>query len=121
MTHHTRAQDGGAQDTAQAGERTRKSAPVSGCAILTLPLKGEYFDAIKSGEKTEEFRLVTPYWTKRLKGRSYAAVTLTLGYPGRGDAERRLTLPWRGYTVKTITHPHFGDDPVEVFAIKVTP
>ena len=26
---------------------------------------------------------------------------------------------WRGYTIKTITHPHFGEGPVQVFAIKV--
>ncbi|MCP3582304.1 hypothetical protein NLN00_23805, partial [Escherichia coli] len=24
-----------------------------------------------------------------------------------------------GYEIKTITHPHFGDKPVKVFAIKV--
>lgn len=89
-------------------------------STLTLPLKGIYFDQIKSGEKTEEYRLVTPFWIKRLAGRAYDYIVLTKGYPKADDAERRLTVPWRGYTLKTITHPHFGPDPVEVFAIRVS-
>lgn len=88
--------------------------------VLTLPLKGEYFDAIKAGAKPEEFRRLTPYWRKRIEGRVYDLIELTKGYPALGDLERRLTLPWRGYRVITITHPHFGADPVEVFAIAVT-
>jgi hypothetical protein len=86
---------------------------------LVLPVKGVYFDQIKAGTKPEENRLCTPYWRKRLEGRTYDAVTITKGYPARDNAERRLTFPWRGYTVKTITHEHFGPEPVEVFAIKV--
>lgn len=86
---------------------------------LTLPVKGIYFDQIKAGTKPEEFRLCTPYWRKRLEGRTYDQVTITWGYPARDDTERRLTFPWRGFTVKTITHEHFGPEPVEVFAIKV--
>ncbi len=27
--------------------------------------------------------------------------------------------PWRGFSRNVITHPHFGDYPVEVFAIHV--
>ena len=86
---------------------------------LILPLKGIYFDQIKTGEKTEEYRLVTPFWSKRLEGRNYDNVILTRGYPKRTDSERRLVLPWQGYTRKTITHPFFGDKPVDVYAIKV--
>lgn len=88
-------------------------------ATLTLALKGEYFDAIKAGTKSEEFRLVTPYWRKRLEGRHYDYIELTRGYPKRGDSTRRMTLPWKGYRLRNITHPHFGADPVEVFAINV--
>ena len=29
---------------------------------LVLPLKSEYFDAIKDGTKAEEFRLCNAYW-----------------------------------------------------------
>lgn len=90
-------------------------------AVLTLALNGEYFDQIKAGAKLEEYRLVKPYWAKKLAERSYSRIVLTRGYPAADDAERRLERPWRGYVVKTITHPHFGPDPVEVFAINVAP
>jgi len=88
---------------------------------LTLPLKREYFEAIRDGTKTEEYRLCTPYWQKRLYSPfgSYDQIVLTLGYPARDDHGRRLVRPWRGFTIKTITHPHFGPLPVKVFAIKV--
>lgn len=88
-------------------------------ATLTLAVKGEYFDAIKAREKPEEYRLCTPYWQKRLEGRTYDRIELTRGYPKRGDLSRRLNLPWQGYRVKTLTHPHFGENPVTVFAINV--
>lgn len=90
-------------------------------ATLQLALKAEYFEAIRDGRKPEEFRLCTPYWHKRLTGRHYEHLVLTLGYPQKADEKRRLTLPWRGYVVKTITHPHFGPSPVQVFAIQVAP
>ena len=86
---------------------------------ITLPLKGEYFDAIKAGTKAEEYRLCNLYWGMRLLGRSYDTITLTKGYPSRHDTERRLVLPWRGFAIKVITHPHFGNEPVSVFAIDV--
>lgn len=86
---------------------------------LTLPLKAKYFNEIKSEEKAREFRLTTDYWRKRLEGREYDRIVLTLGYPKADDHEKRLERPWRGYEVTTITHEHFGGKPVEVFAIVV--
>lgn len=86
---------------------------------LTLPLKAEYFDAIRDGSKLEEFRLVTPFWFRRLSGRAFSKIVLTKGYPKAGDLDRRIERPWRGYSIKTLTHPHFGPDPVTVFAIVV--
>lgn len=88
-------------------------------ATLTLALKATYFDAIASGIKPEEYRLVTPYWTKRLEGRTYDEIVLTRGYPRRDDRSRRLVMPWRGCQRKIIQHPHFGPSPVEVYAIAV--
>lgn len=35
-------------------------------AVLKLTVKKEWFDLIKSGEKTEEYREVKKYWYKRL-------------------------------------------------------
>ncbi len=87
--------------------------------VLPLPLKGVYFDQIKSGEKLEEYRLVTDFWRKRIEGRSYDRIVLTRGYPAKSDTERRIERPWRGFRKITITHERFGPDPVEVFAIKV--
>lgn len=86
---------------------------------LTIPVKGIYFDQIKAGTKHEEFRLVTGYWVKRLRGRAYDQIVLTRGYPKADDHARRLVLPWNGYRVTVITHEHFGPEPVKVFAIDV--
>jgi hypothetical protein len=88
---------------------------------LQLALKAEYFDAIKAGTKPEEYRLATSFWKARLEGRTFSRLILTKGYPARADEARRIELPWRGYTMKTITHPHFGIVPAEVFAIRVAP
>jgi hypothetical protein len=88
---------------------------------LQLALKGCYFDEIRDGTKVEEFRLITPYWVKRLEGRDYGQIILTKGYPKADDQSRRLVRPWRGMRRTTITHPHFGAEPVEVFAIRVNP
>ncbi|WP_395026344.1 ASCH domain-containing protein [Comamonas odontotermitis] len=86
---------------------------------LHLPLKREYFEAIRDCTKPEEFRLCTPHWAKRLEGREYDQIVLTLGYPARDAHARRLVRPWRGFTIKTITHQHFGTEPVLVYAIDV--
>lgn len=86
---------------------------------LTLNLKGVYFDQIAAGTKPEEYRLANDYWRNRLVGRTFRNVIVKRGYPKNGDASRVLVLPWRGYTLKAITHPHFGPKPVEVFAINV--
>lgn len=86
---------------------------------LQLAVKSEYFDAIKSGEKTEEYRLVNDYWWTRLVGRHFDRLIITKGYPRRDDAGRRIECKYCGYEIKEITHPHFGSEPVEVFAIKV--
>lgn len=88
-------------------------------ADLILPLKREYFDAIKRGDKTEEYRLFNDFWRKRIEGREFSNIVLTLGYPKADDASRRLSYPWRGYVLKTITHPHFDNRPTKVFAIRV--
>ncbi|ELO4917962.1 ead/Ea22-like family protein [Escherichia coli] len=88
-------------------------------ANLQLAVKGEYFDAMIRGEKTEEYRLCNDYWDKRIMFREYDRLIITKGYPKRDDSSRRIDVPYSGYEIKTITHPHFGDKPVKVFAIKV--
>lgn len=91
-------------------------------ADLIIPIKGIYFDQIASGEKLEEYRLVNGYWIKRLRNRAYDRIILLRGYPKGGGIEgkTRLTRQYRGEMIRTITHPHFGPEPVEVYAIDVS-
>ena len=86
--------------------------------ILTLNVKKEYFDAIKDGTKKEEYRLVKPYWIKRL-AKDYDEVHILCGYPRKDDIAKRLIFPYRGWIRKEITHRHFGREPVKVFAIRL--
>lgn len=88
-------------------------------AVLMLPVKGIYFDQMKVGTKVFEYRLRTPYWRKRLEGRTYDRVCVTRGYPSASDHDRRLVVAWLGYEEQTLTHEFFGPDPVEVFAIRI--
>ena len=88
-------------------------------STLHLAVKRVYFDSIKAGCKGEEYRLVTPYWTKRIEGRVYDTICVTLGYPSHADVERFMHFPWIGYKRKRITHPEFGPEEVEVYAISL--
>lgn len=86
-------------------------------ADLHLNLKGEYFDQIKAGTKQFEFRLAAK-WLKRLEGKTFDRVFFKRGYPKSTDHEKIEVRPWRGFEIQTITHSHFGDDPVDVCAIR---
>ena len=48
--------------------------------VLHLNLYRKYFDQILKGEKTTEYREVTPYWSKRLEGRHYDVIQFRNGY-----------------------------------------
>lgn len=92
---------------------------------LKLHLKFEYFDAIKAGEKREEFRLVSK-WQKVLQPEGlpntsaiFEKIELYRGYPKKGDTKSLLVRPWKGWTIKRIRHPHFGPKEVHVYAIVV--
>lgn len=87
--------------------------------ILTLNLKKIYFEQIKNKTKTEEYRIVKPYWEKRLIGVNYDKLIIKMGYPSSIEKEKIIELPWHGYEKKQITHAEFGDSPVWVFAIKL--
>ena len=86
--------------------------------ILHLNLKAIYFDQIKSGEKKFEYRQKTSYWTRRIEGHHYGNIAIKSGYPKVGDSHRIIIRPWRSYEIQTILHPHFGADPVEVYALR---
>ncbi len=62
---------------------------------LTLPLKGEWFDMIKSGIKKEEYREINPYWVIRLfpkSERSYIKEYCLDGLSKLSTADARLVL-----------------------------
>ena len=89
---------------------------------LTLPLQRKWFDMIKSGEKKEEYREISKFWSTRFLGASltekfnlvdykfvilqklkddlnvifgidkFESLIFTLGYPNADDTERRLTF-----------------------------
>lgn len=87
--------------------------------ILKLPVKRKYFEQIKAGSKKHEYRLQTEYWMKRIVGQVFDEVHITLGYPKKGDPERTIVRPWKGFTWQTVLHEHFGNEPAEVYAIRV--
>ena len=86
---------------------------------LILPLKRKWFEKIKAGEKPEEYRLDNEYWRKRLVGKTFDRVIVTLGYPKRDDNERRIIFPYRGYEMKTIVSEEWQGKPQRVFAIRL--
>jgi hypothetical protein len=44
-----------------------RSVNAADCAVLRLVLTGKWYDMIASGHKSEEYRDLSDYWTKRLK------------------------------------------------------
>lgn len=63
--------------------------------MLTFNLKKEWFEKIKSGEKTHEYRKIKPYWDKRLyklwqKYKGKVPCCFACGYPKKDDKEKRI-------------------------------
>jgi hypothetical protein len=92
----------------------------SGTNKLILHVRRRYFILIAEGKKAFEYRLVTPYWEKRLLGREYEYIEIHCGYPKKGDRSRIIRRQWNGFVViEDFVHEEFGSDPVRVFAIDV--
>lgn len=78
---------------------------------LDLVLKGKWYDMIASGEKTEEYREIKPYWEKRLLDyeaikRNYGGLTFgvfVLGDPLKYPQGFTHVRFHRGYTKITMT------------------
>lgn len=100
---------------AAAAQREREARS----GVLTLAVKKEFFDQISAGTKRDEFRLANAFWAKRLEGKTFKKLVITLGYPSADDASRRLEFDWNGYERRMHQHPLFGPAPVEVFAISL--
>lgn len=67
---------------------------------LVLHLKTCYFRQIKDGTKAFEFRIVKPYWEKRLVGRHYDRVIFWDAYKSR-TPETVIIRPYRGFGRQT--------------------
>jgi hypothetical protein len=75
---------------------------------ITFAVTKYWFDMFKSGLKNEEYRAITPYWTRRLttttnihglnplQFKRFDEVVITRGYPKRGDKTRRLVFKYAG-------------------------
>jgi len=85
--------------------------------LLHLHLKFKYFDAIKAGTKPYEYRLAEK-WLHRLEGKEFSGIRLYRGFE-KSAPDTVMDKPWRGYTLETITHPHFDNVPTLVCAIRV--
>lgn len=84
--------------------------------VLYLPLKKEWFEMIKSGEKNEEYREVKEYWKKRLSKHEYEYVELTLGYPKSDDFEKRIRFKIKSIKIGTGIE-HFGAEPHKLYYV----
>lgn len=72
--------------------------------MLTFNLKKEWFEKIKSGKKTHEYRIFNEYWCKRMSKYTFneliqkgtnkrmplGDICFCLGYPKKDDKEKRL-------------------------------
>jgi hypothetical protein len=99
--------------------RFQKQTPAANVKTLILPLKRKWFEQVKSGEKVEEYRLRNAYWSRRLSGKTFDRIILTLGYPKKGCSDRRIELPWRGCVEKNVISEEWNNQPMDVFAIKL--
>ena len=79
--------------------------------MLTFNLKKEWFEKIKNGEKTHEYRIVKPYWFKRLFLFSHSLCRQTIiplhsectfccGYPKKDDKAKRIITRIKNITIK---------------------
>ena len=86
--------------------------------MLTFNLKKEWFEKIKSGEKTHEYRQRTDYWYRRLFYYWYKTknkesfddketICFACGYPHKDDKEKRLYAKVKSVT---ITYDGFQTD-----------
>jgi hypothetical protein len=91
---------------------------------LHLTVKKKWFDMELSGEKTEEYRAMTPYWEKRLyhklyprimQYREYDTVQVRNGYAKNAPVFERECL---GVTAG-MGNPEWGAPDYPVFIIKL--
>jgi len=65
--------------------------------ILHLTLHRKWFDLIATGQKTEEYREIKPYWDSRLKDRDYDIIHFRNGY---GKDRPFMSVEFKGIKIK---------------------
>ena len=72
--------------------------------ILELPLKKEWYNMIESGDKREEYRVIKPYWSKRLVGVDKPLFSYRYGYQ-HANVKGYTHVRFRyGYTKRTMLY-----------------
>lgn len=84
--------------------------------ILHLHVKAEYWDAVKRGEKTEEYRSIKPYW-ENILSKKYHLIYYYKGYPKKKDKNSLIIFKYNGYHKRRINHKILGPTPVMAFVI----
>lgn len=72
--------------------------------ILNLPLKAKWYDMQESGEKTEEYREIKPYWCKRFLGLDFTLFSYRNNYESCNVKGYTHVCFRYGYTKRTFTH-----------------
>ena len=113
-------------------------------SCLRLSLKTKWFEMTKAGIKTEDYREINDYWTKRLtftkidwdtpkeiceqivrdfENKTYTPLfknfdsnIMTLGYPKSTDSERILRLEHKGIEIRT-GNPEWGAEPNKLYFV----
>lgn len=79
--------------------------------MLTFNLKKEWFEKIKLGEKTHEYREVKEYWIRRMFFYSkelcrqtriplYSTCIFACGYPSKDDSSKRLKAKIKNISIR---------------------
>ena len=102
------------------------------CAVLTLVLKGRWYDMIASGEKKEEYRDATRYWETRLRNwtrRIYIECKLPVvefrcGYASCAPrmaflVEKRVFGYWTFLHAGTVRHSEWGEPDTQHYVISL--
>jgi hypothetical protein len=80
--------------------------------MLTLPIKGKWYDMILSGEKEEEYRADTPYYAARFAKyeKKMVRVRLRNGYRADSRTMEVVVVPMR----RKGARPEWGGNPEKV-------
>ena len=86
-------------------------------AKLFIIIKGEYFNQILSETKKEEYRIVKPFWAKKIIDKKYSHIIFQKGY---NKNTPRIEAEYLGYEIRKINHKHFGElFEMECFVLKL--